>query len=370
MNKILSRDNCVVCKSNDLKRILSIESMPVYMGVVEENNNYIFEDMTFSKCNNCNEIQLDRLMDLDVVYSHNHNTEIVGNLWKKHYDEFIKFLGDVSGKTILEIGDPSAKIAKLIDTYKKWIIVEKNPNLESSDKIFFDKKFFNNDFTIEDKIDIIVHSHLLEHIYVPIDFFKKCRDILSDNGSMFFSIPNMKFSLENKFSPNAILQFEHTYYIDEYYLQKICDVTGFEIVNKMYYDGHSVFYQLNKSEIRNTEYLNNYVSNNYIDLYNLHLDKIKDINNSLCKSNIFLYGAHITSQFYIFNGLNCDSIIGILDGSISKQEKYLYGTNLKTFDPNIISTFDDVTVIVSHMGIYDKEISEFLQKINNRVTIL
>jgi predicted SAM-dependent methyltransferase len=359
-----------MCQSNDLKRVLSIESMPVYMGVVQENSNYIFEDMTFSKCNKCHEIQLDRLMDLEVVYSHNHNTEIVGNLWKKHYNEFLKFMGNVSDKTILEIGDPSAKIAKLTDNYNKWIIVEKNPNLESSGKIFFEKKFFNNDFSIDEKIDIIVHSHLLEHIYVPIDFFKKCRDILSDDGYMFFSIPNMKFSLDNKFSPNAILQFEHTYYIDEYYLQKICDLTGFEIVNKMYYDGHSVFYQLRKCEIKNVTYDTNYVSDKYVSLYNLHTSKIEDINKSLGKGNIFLYGAHITSQFYIFNGLNCNNIIGILDGSASKHNKYLYGTNLKTFDPNIISMYDDVTVIVSHMGIYVKEISESLQNINNRVTFL
>jgi hypothetical protein len=40
----------------------------------------------------------------------------------------------------------STKIAKIASDYKKWIIVEKNPRIESSDNILFIEGFFDKDF--------------------------------------------------------------------------------------------------------------------------------------------------------------------------------------------------------------------------------
>lgn len=373
MNQIIVRNKCVICESESLKDFITIKSMPVYMGVVDKEQEFIFEDMIFTQCDNCSEIQLRKLMDVNIVYSHNHNTEIVGELWRNHYREFIEFLGeDIRGKIVLEIGDPAAKIAKLTNIFEKWIIVEKNPNLESSDKILFRKEFFDENFEIDEKVEVLIHSHLLEHIYDPLNFFRKCREILSEEGSMFFSIPDMNFSLKNGFSPNSILQFEHTYYLDNYFLKKICDITGFEINKSRYFSNHSVFYHLKKSEPKESTYNKNYeLSKIFNDLYEVHVDKIKKINDLISgRDNIYLYGAHITSQFYIFSGLDFTSIKGILDGSTSKIGKYLYGTNLKTFSPSEISKIEDVTVIVSHMGIYLEEISENLKELNKNVLIL
>jgi hypothetical protein len=186
------RTECVICGSTDINEFMTFKEMPVYMGVSEDKK-FIYDDMIFNSCTNCKNIQLGKVLDPDIVYAHNHNIEIVGDLWTNHYLEFIDFINDkINEKTILEIGDPSAKIAKLTDVYNKWIIVEKNPNLDSTDKIEFKKDFFDDRFEIDSKIDVIIHSHLLEHIYEPFNFFKKCRDILEDSGDIFFSVPNMK----------------------------------------------------------------------------------------------------------------------------------------------------------------------------------
>ena len=366
------RNNCAICGTKDIKKIMSIKDMPVYMGVSEKNDGYLFEDMIFCECANCGNIQLGRLLDPNIVYSHNHNVEIVGELWRTHYFRLLDFIGyAIKDKTILEIGDPSAKIAKLTEIYKKWIIVEKNTHLESTEKIIFKKAFFDDEFYAEEKIDVIIHSHLLEHIYEPIRFFNKCRNILSDDGDIFFSIPNMKFFIDNNYSPNSILQFEHTYYIDAHYVQRICDSAGFRIVKTEYFNNHSVFFHLKKDIAKVRDYDCISLSERFSNLFEIHKSKIDEINEIISEeAAVFIYGAHITSQFYIFNGLNSLKINGVLDGSISKINKYLYGTNLKTFGAEEIIKYDDAVVIVSHMGIYVEEISKQLKSIKNNIRLL
>lgn len=370
---MIIRKKCVFCENNNFDYLYQINKMPAFMGVVDQKQEFVFEDMIFIKCKDCGEIQLKNLLNIDLVYLYNHNTEIVGELWKKHYEEFIKFIGNnILEKVILEIGDPSAKIAKLTDIYKKWIILEKNPNIKSKDKIIFKKGLFDDKFNIKENIDILIHSHLLEHIYEPLTFFRKCREILNEEGDIFFSIPDMGFFLKNNFSPNSILHFEHTYYLDDFYLKKICEKTGFKIVKSYKFMNHSLFYHLKKSNFKIKKFKPKQIlSKQFICLYNIHFDKIKKINNIISKEkNVFIYGAHISSQFYIFNGLDTSKIIGILDSASSKNKKYLYGTNLQTFNPSIISEYNKVIVIASHMGIYYKEICYNLKKINKNTIII
>ena len=367
------RTNCAICKYPELNEFLIIKKMPVFMGVTDVSTSGELRDMIFCECTSCNNIQLKELLDLEVVYSSNHNTETVGDLWKNHYSSFLNFIGDkFVNKNVLEIGDPSAKIAKLTDVYRKWIIIEKNPNFESDDKIIFINKFFEEDFQIDDQIDVIVHSHFFEHLYEPITFLKKCHEILCEDGEMFFSIPDLRHFLEGDFLPNSILQFEHTYFIDETYVKYLCENNGFTIVKTHKYRNHSVFFHLKKTTLKNSEkIITDRISQIFINKYKILRGRISLINQSIKNDyNVFLYGAHVTSQSYLFNGLSTSKIIGLIDGSNKKIGKYLYGTNFKTFEPDIIKNYEQVTVICSHMGIYKDEISKNLISINSRVKIL
>ena len=59
---------------------------------------------------------------------------------------------------------------------------------------------------------------------------------------------------------------------------------------------------------------------------------------------MFLYGAHIFSQYLLAFGLNQNKIEGILDNSQLKIGKRLYGTNLKVFDPKIIELIFPISI--------------------------
>jgi len=359
------RNGCLLC-GGKLERLFGIK-MPVFMGVNENQREEIVEDMTFTACNVCGEVQIKELLDQNLVYFNNHNINIVGKTWEGHYVELVEFIGNLTdNKTILEIGDPSGKIATRTKGYKNWYIVEPNPGLEIENVIFI-KSFFDESFQFE-SVDLIVHSHLLEHIYNPHGFFKKCHELLRDDGIMVGSIPHMEHFLNSMYSPINILQFEHTYFINEEILNFLANANGFSVVDVKNYNNHSIFFKLKKDNSFNKT-LDLKLSNKFGENLLYHIENIKKINASV-SSDAYIFGSHVTSQFYFFNGLKTKHIKGVLDNSINKQGYKLYGTDLMVLNPEIIKNKKDCIVICSHDGIYYKEIYQQLKEINNKVSIL
>ena len=86
----------------------------------------------------------------------------------------------------------------------------------------------------------------------------------------------------------------------------------------------------------------------------------KNINNS---NSVFIFGAYIFSQMMIFNGLNKNNLIGILDNDKNKINNYLYGTKFKIYSPDILQKLKSPCVIL-RAGSYNDEIKKQLLKIN------
>ncbi|ECO2890168.1 SAM-dependent methyltransferase, partial [Campylobacter jejuni] len=83
-----------------------------------------------------------------------------------------------------------------------------------------------------------------------------------------------------------------------------------------------------------------------------------------------LFGAHLFGQYLIFQGLNTEKIINILDNNPSKQEKRLYGTKFIVKSPKILKDQDDSLVILN-AGVYNDEIEkDILENINKNIRIL
>ena len=51
-----------------------------------------------------------------------------------------------------------------------------------------------------DIVDLFIHSHLLEHIYEPLDFLNLINQYLKKDGMHIFSLPNMKKMIEKGFA--------------------------------------------------------------------------------------------------------------------------------------------------------------------------
>jgi len=215
--------------------------------------------------------------------------------------------------------------------------------------------------SFDKKYKCIIHSHVFEHVYNPIEFLKKIFNDLCEDGVQFISIPNMRYWLKRGYT-NTI-NFEHTFYVDEFVLEDLLSKTGF-VVEKKVVDNHSVFIKAVKCE--NVDKINidfGYVKDLFLDYIYLLKSDVSTIMNNIKDENVYLFGAHIFSQTLLNFGLEENRIISILDNDPKKKDRRLYGTNLKIESPEILKGVNNPIVIL-RAGVYTEEISSQILEIN------
>lgn len=369
---MFNRKNCVIC-GNNLSEVFYLKNMPVYMGANEGKEEF-FSDMTFLKCDNCGTPQIKEILDSNLVYMSNHNKSVIGETWTSHFQELSDFTKPfIQNKIVLEIGDPSFKVSsKLSKLSNKWYIIEPNPDdTNPPENTFLIKGYFNQKTEIDEKIDVIFHSHLLEHLTKPSDDLELFHNKLSDNGKLIFSVPNLENILESKQPVNNILNFEHTYYFNKESMRLFLLSHGFEVETEQPFRSHSIFFVCKKTNKINKFYKFNNIETKLLESLDKFRIWVKEINKIIEKEKIvYLYGCHISTQFILNLGLKTNNIRNILDNSKSKQGYNLYGTKIKTISPEKISEDLEPVVIVNHMSIYSEEIKKQLYEINPNVKIL
>jgi hypothetical protein len=156
------------------------------------------------------------------------------------------------------------------------------------------------------------------------------------------------------------LHFEHTIYLDKNIIEFLLSKFNFELIDYNKYTDHSEFYCFCKS--KNMKKLNLKINLNLKEkiqyIFKEKKDKIQKINAVLELGNydaVFIYGAHIQTVMFDRLGLNSDLINGALDNDKSKHYKFLYGTNIKAFPPDILNQYQS-PILICDMGAYTDEI--------------
>ena len=400
----MERKKCAICEFENNTTIFSLKDVPLKI-TCSDTIIKKYSDMTFFQCNNCNTIQLQKLIPLDILYSDSHNFTSVGNIWYNYFELFTEKIKNlVNNKNVLEIGCPSGKIANKLDNYNKWFIVEpnKNKNMIFNEKIVFIEKLFDNDFTplcisntqsaslcplhsaleegvqecnISEKIDIIIHSHLFEHIYSPNEFLKKCNEVLKEDGEMFFGIPDMDFFIENKNTIFLGLFFEHTIFLNKENITYLLNKHHFEIIEIIDYKNHSTLYHCKKNTKNIENRIHPFCITNHYDYF---METVLNYNHYIMKCNniiqntnkdVFVFGASYNTQYLFVLGLDLSKIKGILDNCKEKHNKYFYGYDLKILEPTDILKNNNCIVILKN-GNYINEIKTQILSINKFTEII
>jgi hypothetical protein len=373
--KLVNRENNVIDGRADLEILDSMDDFPVFMGCVKHGNKQdLCVDMTWSISESNGIVQLRYLVPLNVLYESHHDSGLIGSIWIEHHQQFAKFIQEQSPKSILEIGGAHGILSR---EYKKenpidWTILEPNPSpAEDVDAIFI-KGFFDDKFTFDGEIDTIIHSHVFEHVYYPNEFINHISNFLEEGQKLIFSLPNMEEMLKRKYT-NCI-NFEHTVFITEPYVEHLLSKHGFKQVDKQYFkNDHSIFYAYVKDP--NAEIINlpdglyEYNKELYLDYVGYHKKLITNLNEKMTKIDedqpIYLFGAHVFAQYLIEFGLDTSRIVCLLDNDINKQEKRLYGTNMMVKNPKVLENIENPMVILK-AGVYNQEIkNDILSNINS-----
>lgn len=364
----ISRDKSVITGNDSLELLYEMKDFPVFIGTTDKpSSTDLYADMDWYICKESGVIQLGRVLPLEVVYSGYHS-EAIGGVWREHHLKFLDFASQYMSDNILEIGGSNGFIAKnFVEQYpkKKWTIIEPNPSFLGDDKIKVVNDFFNEDF-IDDSIETIVHSHVIEHMYNPIEFLSDVSNFLDDGQYQIISIPNLKKYLENKFT-NTI-NFEHTFFLTEELMDYLLSIYNFEILEKSYFDDHSIFYATKKnSNLKPLPLTNCYdeykgIYYDFISYYEAEVERLNELI-SEHDGKVYLFGAHIFSQFLLYMGLNRDKIELILDNSQIKTGQRLYGSNLSVDLPKAIESGKNIAIIVK-AGQYQEEVKKQLVSLN------
>jgi 2-polyprenyl-3-methyl-5-hydroxy-6-metoxy-1,4-benzoquinol methylase len=373
--KLIHRNKDVITNSKDMEKLHTIKNFPILMNCVNNGiDDDIFTDLIWEINKKSGVIQLKTLIPLEILYKEQHSGT-TGKLWLKHHKEFSEFIYKYDPKSVLEIGGGHGILST---NYKEkieipWTIVEPSPNPVEGCTATFIKSLFDENFTCNLDFDTIIHSHVFEHIYEPIVFVKHLSKMLCDGKKLIFSLPNLTEMLKRK-QTNCI-NFEHTVFLTETYVDYLLNKFKFKIVEKKYFENsHSIFYSTVKDETIKPTKLNTnlYIENKkiYNEYVKYHKILIKDLNDKMeiTENPIYLFGAHIFSQYLINNGLEMSKICGILDNDINKQGKRLYGTNLKVMSTNELKNIKTPIVILK-TGFYNDEIKEDIVNNINKNTI-
>ena len=372
----VTRNECCICGGQDLQLRLKLEMFPIYMGVTDyETSKDQFFDQNWVECSVCGCLQLLKLLPLAYIYQHNHHTEVIGQVWKDHHDSFANFIALNEPRKILEIGAAHGYLAKELTLkfpHSEYTIVEPDSNMISQDIKIIKGYIEDHYFELKEK-DCIVHSHVLEHVYRPVDFMTQISNHISIGTDVYASFPNMEGLIENG-GLNS-LNFEHTYLLDPNQAETIFSNVGFEVINKKKYLKHSYFYHLKKRSNNVGKYLRytniRQQSKKFLDMVESLVEFVAATNKLIDNHSgpIYLFGAHVFSQSLIFLGLKTDKILGVLDNASGKQNKRLYGTSFKVFNPSVISETNNVMVVLNASH-YQSEIRDQLLSLNRNIKIV
>lgn len=372
---------CKWCKNKLFDPIISFKDFPMYSSSVlkgtllDENGlcyKYNFE-ITYCEC--CGLIQQSVIPDMNIVYAFSKN-EGVGKKWENHYNAYASFIlkNKRSNNKYLEIGGGNLKVANLLSNngIKDISIVEIDKEASTEKYKFYNNFFENIDFN--KKYNCIYSSHVFEHISDFDKHIKKILDVLEDNGYYYISLPNFQYWIENFFL-NAFIQDHIVYPTENNIIGYLSN--NFELISKDSFEDHSLFYcfkkisnEYNRKDV--TISLEN--SKNTLHKYKNKLDSLDNFLDTKLKDvdQVYIFGSHIFAEILLsLPALHNKNVVGILDNSIIKQDKYLYYYNIYVSSPDIIKYVDtNNTKVIVFTGAYEIEIKDQINLLNPNVEII
>lgn len=373
---LIERSGCAIGGKKDLEPLHCFPKFPVFMGCLDQPASADLKvDMDWWISRSSGLIQLKKLLPLNVLYPESHGAGAIGALWDKHHRTFARFVSEAAPTAVLELGGAHGILARDYKQFASipWTILEPNPSPVDGCDARFIKGFFDEKFVFDGEFDTVVHSHVFEHIYEPDRFMEHLAGFMGNGKNLIFALPNMQVMLERKYT-NCI-NFEHTIFLTEPYIEFLLAKHGFKIVRKEYFmDDHSIFYAAKSGSAQPEAKLPDglYEKNRrlYKDYVDYHLELIRDLNRRVAATAgpVYLFGAHVFAQYLIEFGLDTSRIVSLLDNDARKQGKRLYGTALTVQSPKVLRGVREPAVILK-AGVYNPEIKEdILSNINPATT--
>lgn len=191
------------------------------------------------------------------------------------------------------------------------------------------------------KFDYILFADVLEHLNSAVSVLMKSSSLLSENGKIFLSVPNIAHNsiiidlLENKFNytSTGLLDNTHIHFYTKESVEKLISDSGL-YVNKSY----ATYSQVGTNEFNNTyslmdDYISRFLKTRKLGEVYQYVYIIGNKSSVKTENNIVEYADYIYSQSFYDKGEGLES--GIKSYLHGMQDKYIFTyenvKNLKKF---------------------------------------
>ena len=165
-----------------MEHLYKLKDFPVSLSCIDPELNHNKKlDLIFDICKKTGIIQIRNAPSLNDIYISPHNSSY-GKIWHNLFHKFKSILKKYIEKDskILEIGGGALLLASKIlmnDEIKKYTVYEKNITLKHSvdKRIDIIDKYFLKDTIINEKYNFYIHSHVLEHVWNPVEFISSIK---------------------------------------------------------------------------------------------------------------------------------------------------------------------------------------------------
>ena len=385
---------CKFCKSNQLKKILSLGSTPLANSYVVKYQDFKFEKsypLELHFCKKCKLIQAPHNISPSKIFVNYDYLSGISSTWKEHCKKFYekiskKFKYKASKDTIIEIASNDGTLLKFFKE-KKFNCIGVEPSkyaasIANKNKIYTINKFLTpqlaNKIKKENKkISLIVANNVIAHVLDINNFIKSLSMLSDEKTTLTIEFPHVA-NLFQKIQYDTIYH-EHHYYYSLESIQNLLAKYNLHVfdVEKLNIHGGSlrIFVKKSNKKVNKSKRLLVEIkkelkmklhSSKSIKKLNLDVKKTK-INakkylNKIKKNNakIAAYGAAAKGNTFL-NYCNIDNktIDYVYDGNRLKQNKFLPGSRIKILNPKMIKKNKPDYIIILPWNIKEEIIKTY-----------
>lgn len=402
----MKRNNCLVCHSDNLKKIFDLGNHPyadTFLNQAAKHRMLRVYNLSCQLCEDCGNIQLETQTSAEDRYSENDysytssNSSVSKRHWQNFYEVTKKFANLNSDSFVCEIGSNDGfLLGQYKETVKSVLGVDASPymaDLANRSGVNTEVAIFNSDVShriLEKRgsADLIIANNVFNHSETPLNFLQGVKKLLSKNGTFVFEVPYWKILVDS--GKIDQIYHEHVTYMTVKSVEKMTELTGLVVVDVDVVDYHGgslrVFI---KHQDCQSDRLEGKI-NNMIDLenesglfdvktYDRMREEIKDRKIKFLKKvykiksnggSIVAVGAAAKGNT-LLNYLNLDaSIVDCLtDSSVHKIGKYSPLSNIPIVNDDELLKYEDVNVLILSWNIADI-IKKKLKTINKNIKFL
>ena len=372
------KNSCPGCLSNNFGNIIyKRKGCPVLNNVVYESSNdgrsCLTADIRLVQCEKCGlvyNIDFDNsIIEYNQCYDNSRNhSEIYSDYIDSLVSCYATYLSHES--TVLEIGcgNDGHFLKKLSDITGCHGVGYDNAYqgiLNYNNKVVFHKQYFNSD-NINNKYDLIILRHVLEHIIEPNLFLKNqiCESaLLKDGGFVFIEIPDFNWIIvKGSFFD---ITYEHCNYFTQnsiFALLQSCNlkITNFRKVFGNQYLAIDAQQNSKQSIFEKTDLLPNVEDKPFEIFENSKQNLIECI---LKAENVCIWGAS-GKGVILLSDLPLEiveKISYVIDINPNKQGKFLPLSAKKIYPPDILKNHKGKLLVIVMNEVYKEEISVMLE---------